>query len=210
MVDRARPGADGAPAAPVIRVTGGALRGRTLPARVPEGVRPTAGRVREAVFSMVGQDLRGWSVLDLFGGSGLIGIEAASRGAAPVVIVERNPKAAAAIRRNLEALDHPAMLRVGDAASPPAGPFDFIYLDPPFKEDVAPWVARVAPLCLRVIVAEARAGSPVPAPPGGWRLERTRVYGDTQVALYVRIGAVTGAQEVDEVLDDPGVVEDDG
>ena len=66
----------------MIRVTGGALRGRSLPARVPEGVRPTAGRVREAVFSMVGQDLRGWSVLDLFGGSGLIGIEAASRGAA--------------------------------------------------------------------------------------------------------------------------------
>ncbi|MCE7957512.1 MAG: 16S rRNA (guanine(966)-N(2))-methyltransferase RsmD, partial [Acidobacteria bacterium ACB2] len=71
-----------------LRITGGHLRGRVLEG-VPAGVRPTASRVREALFSMVGQDLRGWSVLDAFGGTGLLALEAVSRGAAPVVVVER-------------------------------------------------------------------------------------------------------------------------
>lgn len=194
----------------MIRVTGGALRGRVLPAAVAAGVRPTAGRVREAIFSMVGQDLAGWSMLDLCGGTGLMAIEAASRGAAPVTVVERSPQAAAAIRTNLERLGVPARVRVGDARRVPLDPADLVYLDPPFREPIEPWIARAAPLARRVLVAEARAGGEWPPAPEGFAPPRARTYGDTAVALYVRVGTNAGGAEADEVVDDGGVVEDDG
>lgn len=194
----------------MIRITGGALRGRVLQGAVPPGVRPTAGRVREAVFSMVGQDLDGWSMLDLCGGTGLMALEAASRGASPVVVVERNAAAAAGIRRNLASMGADVELRVGDAMRLPLAPADLVYLDPPFKEPIGPWIARAAPLARRVVVAEARAGVTWPDPPEGFALERTRTYGDTAVALYVRGGALAGGPEADVVGDDGGVVEDEG
>ncbi|MFZ5476511.1 MAG: RsmD family RNA methyltransferase [Myxococcota bacterium] len=194
----------------MIRVTGGRLRGRVLPARVPAGVRPTAGRVREAVFSMVGQHLEGWSMLDLFGGSGLMAIEAASRGAAPVTVVDRSPASAACVRENARAVGAAVEVRVGDAGRLRLEPADLVYLDPPFREDVAPWIARAATLAKRVLVAEARAPAAWPPPPEGFTLERTREYGDVAVALYVRAGALAGGPEADEVGDDRGVVEGDG
>lgn len=198
----------------MIKITGGELRGRVLSAPVPPNVRPTAARVREAVFSMVGQRLDGWSVLDLFGGTGLIAIEAASRGASPVTVVDRNAAALACIRENVAALGANVRVVSGDAANP-RPPADFVYLDPPFKEPIRPWLERAAALCLRVIVAEARA--PVEWPERlrgdgvhGFALDRARTYGDTAVALYVRIGADTGGAEADVVGDDRGVIEDDG
>lgn len=194
----------------MIRITGGALRGRVLQGSVPAGVRPTAGRVREAVFSMVGQDLAGWSMLDLCGGTGLMALEAASRGARPVTVVERNPGAAAAIRRNLASMGADVRLHVGDAQRLPLEPADLVYLDPPFKEPIAPWIARAAPLARRVIVAEARAGVAWPPAPEGFVLDRARTYGDTAIALYVRGGALAGGPEADVVADDGGVVEDEG
>jgi 16S rRNA (guanine(966)-N(2))-methyltransferase RsmD len=194
----------------LIRVTGGELRGRVLPARIPANVRPTAGRVREAVFSMVGQDLAGWSMLDLFGGSGLMAIEAASRGAAPVTVVDRSAQSAACIRENAKAVGAALTVRIGDAGKVRLDPADLVYLDPPFKDPIAPWIARAAAICRRVIVAEARAPAEWPAAPEGFRLQTARAYGDTAVALYVRVGALAGGEEADEVGDDAGVVEGDG
>jgi 16S rRNA (guanine966-N2)-methyltransferase len=194
----------------MIRVTGGQLRGRVLPARIPSNVRPTAGRVREAVYSMVGQDLAGWSMLDLFGGSGLMAIEAASRGAAPVVVVDRSAQSAACIRENARAVGADLSVRIGDAGRIRLDPADLVYLDPPFSEPIAPWIARAAALCRRVIVAEARAPADWPEPPEGFALEARKTYGDTAVALYVRVGADAGGPEADVVGDDRGVVEGDG
>jgi 16S rRNA (guanine966-N2)-methyltransferase len=193
----------------MIKITGGDLRGRVLTAPVPPNVRPTAARVREAVFSMVGQRLDGWSVLDLFGGTGLIAIEAASRGASPVTVVDRNAASLACIRANVAALGADVRVVSGDATNP-RPPADLVYLDPPFKEPIRPWLLRAAPLCQRVLIAEARAPVEWPENVPGFTLDRTRTYGDTAVALYLRIGANAGGPEADVVGDDRGMIEDDG
>ena len=86
-----------------MKLTGGQARGRSLRGRLPDGVRPTSARVREAVFSMLGQDLDGLAFLDAFGGSGLMGLEAWSRGA-QVVVYERQRATARWIQRQGEAL----------------------------------------------------------------------------------------------------------
>jgi 16S rRNA (guanine(966)-N(2))-methyltransferase RsmD len=170
----------------MIRITGGSLRGRVLPARVPEGVRPTAGRVREAVFSMLGQRLDGWSMLDLFGGSGLMAIEAASRGAAPVTVVDRSPASLACIRENARAVGAALNVVQGDAAGAHAAA-DLVYIDPPFRDPIGPWLTRAAAVCKRRLVAEARAPVEWPAELPGFELDRERTYGDTAVALYLRV-----------------------
>jgi len=193
----------------VIKVTGGALRGRLLPARIPPNVRPTAARVREAVFSMVGQELEGWSVLDLFGGTGLMAIEAASRGAGPVTVLDHKAASLVCIRENVAAVGAGVRVLSGDAATVGVSA-DLVYLDPPFKEPIQPWLVRASGLAQRLVVAEARAPVEWPAVLPGFRLDRARVYGDTAVALYVRAGADAGVPEADVVGQDLGVVEHDG
>jgi 16S rRNA (guanine(966)-N(2))-methyltransferase RsmD len=193
----------------MIRITGGSLRGRVLPAAVPAGVRPTAGRVREAVFSMLGQRLDGWSMLDLFGGSGLMAIEAASRGAAPVTVVDRSAKSVACIRANAQALGAELRVVFGEASAR-MEPADLVYLDPPYRDPILPWLERAAACCRRVIVAEARAGVDWPEALPGFVLDRARTYGDSSVALYVRSGAAAGGPEDAVVGDDRGVIEHDG
>ncbi len=126
-----------------LRVTGGRLGGRRL--RAPRGgLRPSADRVREATFARLG-DLEGAVVLDLYAGSGALGVEAISRGAARVVFVERAPRCVSVLRANIEALGLGAVARVvrGDAPRSVerlgrAGRrFDLVLLDPPYASDEA-------------------------------------------------------------------------
>lgn len=178
------------------RVVAGRWRGRRL--RVPPaGTRPTADRVREAVFSRLDHELGQWdglAVLDLYAGSGALGIEALSRGAARVTFVESDRAAAAVLRANLAALAAPeATLLVATTAAvarrPPAGgPYDVVLADPPY--DLAPgrvagvlaalwaggWLAPGA----EVVVETARRteGSPWPA---GFTPVAERDYGETRV-----------------------------
>ena len=119
-----------------MRIVAGKWRGRTLEAPPGVGTRPTADRVREALFSMLAsrlgsfEDLR---VADLFAGSGALGFEALSRGAAHATFVESDPKAAAAIRRNAEKLGVSVQVLAGSALSlPRAEPFDLVLADPPY------------------------------------------------------------------------------
>lgn len=181
-----------------------------LPAAVPEGVRPTAAKVREALFSMVGQRLEGWSVLDLCGGSGLVGIEAASRGAAPVWIVERDRAALAAIRRNVAGLPAAIHVLAGDARSVPLQPADLVYLDPPYRDPVEGWLLRASALTRRVLVVEARRREDFPPAPEGFTLARVRHYGEASLGLYERVGAGAVAAPADEVLEDAPMIEADG
>ncbi len=158
---------------------------------------------------MLGQDLRGWSMLDLFGGSGLMALEAASRGASPVVVVERDARAAATIRKNAEGLGLHVSVRVEDAARARVAASDLVFLDPPYKEDIATWLVRAAPLARRVLVAEARAGGADFPVVEGLTLETVRNYGSTSLALYVRSGAESGLEPPSVIGEDGGVVEDD-
>ncbi|MEZ4240260.1 MAG: RsmD family RNA methyltransferase [Myxococcota bacterium] len=167
------------------RLTGGAHRGRVLPCAVAPGVRPSAARVREALFSIVGQDLGGERFLDAFGGSGLVALEAWSRGAS-VVVVERDRRAAAAIRANAAALGADVDLRAGDvlALAADLGAFDVVFADPPYRDPAAPVIAALAPLVRGVLVLEVADATPTPAPPPGMALDRRRAYGDTALAVY--------------------------
>ena len=173
-----------------MRVTGGSLRGRRL--RAPrEGARPTADRVREALFARI--DPEGASVLDLYAGSGALGIEALSRGAASATFVERSPRCAAVLRQNLEEL---GLLERGElvVADVPRAlsrlreqhrRFELVLLDPPYaSEEAALALAALAGSELlpdgAMVVVESSRRRP-PAPVEGLEPIDERRYGDTLI-----------------------------
>jgi 16S rRNA (guanine966-N2)-methyltransferase len=131
-----------------MRIIAGQLRGRKLHAPPGFDTRPTADRVRETLFSMLASRLgsfEGLRVADLFAGSGALGFEALSRGAAHATFVEIDPKAAAAVRANAEKLGVTDRIRVlaGSAlALPPGEPFDLILADPPYAKGSGTAVVR--------------------------------------------------------------------
>lgn len=167
------------------RITGGRLKGRPLPVAVAAGVRPTSSRVREAMFSMVGQRLDGQRVLDAFGGSGLLAFEACSRGAS-VVVVERNPKAAAAIRTAATTFGVPVEVVVGDVLVKVAGlgRFDGALVDPPYADPVGPVLEAIGPAVSGWLLLEQDADRAVPAMAGSLALDRSRKHGGTAIHLY--------------------------
>jgi 16S rRNA (guanine966-N2)-methyltransferase len=131
-----------------VRIVGGAWRSRMLSFPDVPGLRPTPDRVRETVFNWLGQDLSGLTCLDLFAGSGALGFEAASRGAARVTLVEKDGKAFAALQRNAALIDPAGAARLeivrADALEflPFAGRrYDVVFLDPPFGQG---WLERLA------------------------------------------------------------------
>jgi len=174
-----------------LRVTGGRLGGRKL--RAPKsGVRPTADRVRESVFARLG-DLEGVAVLDLFAGSGALGIEALSRGAESLVCVEQSRATRAVLESNLAALELGDCSRVlgGDALAAVgrlgrAGErFDLVLLDPPYaSEAAAPVLEAIARGRLLapegMVVLERSRSHPLPAVTGLVAVDERR-YGDTLV-----------------------------
>jgi len=134
-----------------MRIIAGAARGVELIAPAGLGVRPTAGRGREALFSMLGSSFAGCRVTDLFAGSGALGLEAASRGAAAVTLVERDPRHSRAIRSNIEAVRRcgvGAKITVIDADVltparwiPAAAGSVLIFADPPYDDSAADFAA---------------------------------------------------------------------
>ena len=175
-----------------MRVIAGSCRGRPLRAPAGSATRPTADRVREAVFDVLGSltDLEGTTVVDLFAGSGALGIEALSRGAAGAVFVERRPDALAAIRSNLAALGLEKQARVvradalGWVAAPRGaspGPFDVAFCDPPYAFDA--WEALLGHLPAALAVLES---SRELDPPPGWEVVRRKRYGGTLVTVVRR------------------------
>jgi 16S rRNA (guanine(966)-N(2))-methyltransferase RsmD len=173
-----------------LRVVAGSYKGRRLTAPRGMRTRPTADRVREALFSMLG-DVSGVRVLDLYAGSGALGIEALSRGADSAVFVERDARAVAAIERNLAAVgveatvvrqDVPRFLAAEDGA------FELVFCDPPYDS-----AARLAgPLAERLpaltaqdarIVTESDKRNPLVLP---FPLLVERAYGDTRIAIHER------------------------
>ena len=136
-----------------VRIVGGTFRRRILRFPDSEGLRPTPDRVRETLFNWLGQDLDGWHCLDLFAGSGALGFEAASRGAARVLMIENSARVLAALHENHELLHKPAAVEIrrGDALQCLASAkdsFDLVFLDPPYHKD---WLPRLAPLVDKVL-----------------------------------------------------------
>ena len=175
----------------------GEHRGRRLVAPAGRATRPTADRVREAVFALVGP-VEGLAVLDLFAGSGALALEALSRGAASATLVERAPRAVAAIRSNVEALGLAGRARVvardwraALAAERAAGRrYDLALVDPPYRtvsDVLAELPGRLAPVLAgrASVVLEYPAAVMIPAalPALAIRDRIDRVYGDTGVSV---------------------------
>ncbi|MDA0189065.1 MAG: 16S rRNA (guanine(966)-N(2))-methyltransferase RsmD [Proteobacteria bacterium] len=140
-----------------VRIIGGEWRRRVLRFPEADGLRPTPDRVRETLFNWLGQDLDGQCCLDLFAGSGALGFEAASRGAAKVVMVEQAPKVLAALQDNARLLAAGARLEIvrADAVKFAASTemrFDLLFLDPPYRQG---WIERLAPLLPRLLAGDA-------------------------------------------------------
>lgn len=178
-----------------VRIIGGALRGQRIevPAR---GVRPTSDRAREAIFNVLGPKVvANARVLDLYAGTGALGIEALSRGAREARFVEGARETARALRENLVRLGlaergsvHEADLSQAALPAAVVEPFDLVFLDPPYAGDAgARWLqalGRIAwPEGGGLVVYERRKGTEARAP-AGWTLATERTYSDTTVTFY--------------------------
>jgi 16S rRNA (guanine966-N2)-methyltransferase len=174
-----------------MRVIAGRHGGRRLQAPAGTATRPTADRVREALFSVLG-DLEGARVLDLFAGSGALGLEALSRGAAEATFVDSAPAAVRAVRANLEALGATAEVRRADAraflrgARAGARHYDLIFLDPPYRTAarLAPELSDALPAVLApgaVVVSESERRAPLDL---DLPLIDERRYGDTLIRIH--------------------------
>lgn len=182
------------PASGQVRIIGGRWRGTRLPVPDLPGLRPSADRVRETLFNWLQPALPGARVLDLFAGSGALGLEALSRGAREALLVERDPSLAEALRASVERLcaaDQAQVVR-GDALSllrtPLHGRFDIVFVDPPFAAHVwdevlaalPPWLADDAWLYL-----ESPQDAAV-APGRPWQLHREGRTRQVRFALFRR------------------------
>ncbi len=178
-----------------MRIVAGALKGRRLDAPTWEGLRPTSDKLRETLFNVLAPRIEGARVLDGFAGTGAVGIEALSRGAAHVTFVECDPRAIALIKSNLERCgitDRYAIIRArfaGTAQSQDGGSFDIVFLDPPYgARELIEAIEAAAPLVelqTLLVVEHARRD---PAPESIGILVRTRVLtsGDSALAFYNR------------------------
>ena len=184
-----------------MRIVGGRLRGRALAAPKSQGIRPTADRLRESLFNILmhayGDPISGARVLDLFAGTGALGLEAAARGAAFALFVDDGAEARALLRQNVEALSLAAVTRIfrRDATklgpAHPVEPFSLAFLDPPYGKGLAEkaltsardggWLTDEA-----LIVVEDAADAGFKAPEGYQEIERRR-YDDTEFVI-LRLG----------------------
>ncbi len=177
-----------------MRIAGGALRGRRL--KVPPAVRPTGGRVREALFDVWAPRLAGSRFLDLFAGSGAVGLEALGRGAAFCLAIEHSGPAFAVLSRNYETLlpdgpwqlsraRLPAGLRREDVSR--GGPFDLVFADPPYEfVDWEPLLAGIASVLAaggEAVVEHGRRNRP-PARAAALERHARRAYGETELSFY--------------------------
>ena len=181
-----------------MRVIAGTAKGTRL-AAVPPGVRPVSDRAREGVFSSLGELVARAAVLDLFAGTGAMGIEALSRGAAMAVFVERSPRAIASIRQNLDRTrlaDRARVVRsdvdrfldgIGDAE----GRFDIVLVDPPYDVGGSDLTVTLGLLAASAALAEGAtvvltrdSRSSIDVVPVNWPVAKRLRYGDSVVTLF--------------------------
>ena len=180
-----------------VRIIGG--RWKRTPLEVPAvpGLRPTPDRVRETLFNWLGQSLEGWRCLDLFAGSGALGLEAASRGAARVVMVERDRNACRAIAQTIVRLSAAPVVELieGDAIAALSAlsarrepRFDLVFLDPPFaQQSVDRFLAAIEPLLGAGGLVYVEAGESFDAPAERWTIERHGQAGQVHYHLLRRV-----------------------
>ncbi len=181
-----------------MRITGGRATGRLLISPKGSNIRPTSDRVRSAIFNLIGQDLTGLRVLDLFAGTGSLGLDSLSRGAVWVLFVDRSPKSIHLIKRNLALCGYENRagllrwnLRKGMPRDHPMvkGCFDLAFLDPPYGQNLIPSsLTRLTAMDVlssgSYVIAETAKAERAPCLVGELRRVDTRLYGDTRISIY--------------------------
>lgn len=188
-----------------LRITAGSLRGRGLV--VPRGIRPTEARVREALFSIWGERVAGARFLDLFAGSGAVGIEAVSRGAREAWLLEGGKKAIGVLEHNCRELEEPSchatraklpgeLIRfAAQHGEGPGGHFDLVFADPPYDFDAyEALLAGAAPLLAAngSLAIEHSIRRELPDHHAGLDRADERSYGETRLSFYRRAAAAVG------------------
>jgi 16S rRNA (guanine966-N2)-methyltransferase len=186
-----------------MRITGGRAKGRRLTAFKGLDIRPTSDLVREAIFDLIGQDWQDAEVLDLYAGTGSLGIEALSRGASRAVFIDLSRKALDIANKNLEICgfrDSGFTVKADLSRGLPKKPFlekrrvDLVFVDPPYEKGLA-LALLVDDLAIReilakdaIVVVETRKSEILPETAGPLRLIKSRTYGDTRVHVFKREG----------------------
>lgn len=182
----------------MMRITGGRSRGRLLVSLKGSHIRPTSDKVRESIFNLLGQDMTGLRVLDLFAGTGSLGIEALSRGAFWALFIDHSKQAIQLIMKNLMVCGYRTSGHVlkKDLTSdlPWEHPLmkeqiDLIFIDPPYGKDlISPVLSRLSQKGIlkpsSVIVTESSKTDLLPSMIGKFQLVDTRLYGDTKIEIY--------------------------
>ena len=176
-----------------MRVITGSARGRKLKTPLNDDVRPTADSVKEAVFNIIRSDVEGRRVLDLFAGTGQLGIEALSRGAAEAVFVDNSLNSIRLVKENLALCGFRADVVRSDAVSylKNCGKFDVIFIDPPYDSDLYETVLESINLIDilnegGIIIAEARRERALPLMTSPYRMLREYRYGKVKICTYTR------------------------
>lgn len=185
-----------------MRITSGTHKSRII--KAPDGIRPTLDNVRKAIFDILGECVEGSKVLDLFAGSGALGIEALSRGAASCAFVDNSRASIKAIKANLEGLglagaghgpsESSVIYADSEAAigrlSGDGAAFDIIFMDPPYYKELAKKTLFLLGDCDILsgtgvaVIEHSKHDGPLPPVCGGLKLLRTARYGDTLVSFY--------------------------
>lgn len=175
-----------------MRVITGIARGKNLKTLDGNDVRPTSQKVKEAVFSAIQFDIEGRRVLDLFAGSGQLGIEALSRGAESAVFVDNSTASIKIIKQNIEStgFENSSKVYMSDYSSFTAmsrDTFDIVFLDPPYKQGfLVPALKSVLPLMSEygIIICEYPSDVEIPESIGGFAVAKTYRYGKINVSVY--------------------------
>jgi 16S rRNA (guanine966-N2)-methyltransferase len=182
-----------------MRITGGTVKGRHLATIKGLSIRPTSDRVREAIFDLIGQHWEGKRVLDLFAGTGSLGLEALSRGAAEALFVDHAPQALRLLHKNIErcAFGHCSKVvrkdlrKIGPGKDPFGREFfHLLFMDPPYRKDLithyAERLVQAAPLSPgALLIAECARSEIPPTTVGPFITNDMRTYGDTKVTIYL-------------------------
>ncbi len=181
-----------------MRITGGQAKGRVLASLKGWNIRPTSDRVREAIFNLIGQDVTGFKVLDLFAGTGSLGIEALSRGASRVLFIDNSVQSIKLTKKNLARSGYEPLgfvwkkdLTKGLPLKHPMlkEKFDLIFVDPPYeKEMIPPLLGELSDRDLlrspAIAVAESFKTETLPEVLGKLQMVNSRIYGETKISIY--------------------------
>ncbi|BAE73358.1 Ribosomal RNA small subunit methyltransferase D [Sodalis glossinidius str. 'morsitans'] len=178
-----------------IRIIGGRWRGRKLPVPDSPGLRPTTDRVRETLFNWLAPVIQGARCLDCFAGSGALGLEALSRAAASVTLLEQDRAVSAQLARNLLVLQaQQAEVITTDSLrwlAQPGAVFDVVFIDPPFRHGMITATVTALEQHRRLaddswIYIETETEGPAPEVPAHWQLHREKIAGQISYRLYIR------------------------